>query len=104
MSVPSWAVPGKKVVTIRNFAEAQRIGDLGYRIMPQIGVVYTIRATEDYPRHGAVAVFPCEFPVDHGFDLRGFRPLVNDDTEAQLYHEAKKHGKLKAPARPEVDA
>lgn len=81
-SIPIWVVRGAKCVCTRDFSAAKQYDDVGYRTRPTIGMVYTvIRA---YVAYGQCGIVLAEFEDDHGFDARGFAPVVDDTTEADI--------------------
>ena len=87
MGIPSWAVPGAKVVCIAGEGR-WRAHDGGDVFTPPLfGCVYTIIAVT----HDAEGVFFAfdELPHDCIWSAAWFRPAVDDATEAKLFHARK---------------
>lgn len=82
-SIPSWAVPGAKVVCVAASHEWDGVDtDIG-PVCPQLGCVYSIARTRLHERGLHLALV--EVPTRKMFNVSGFRPVVSDDTEAQLF-------------------
>lgn len=109
MGIPSWAVPGARVVCIKVGRWANLDGD-DDGIGPSFGQIVTIAEVEPAPPHlpemQPSGINPVGYP-GRMYHVGHFRPLAEDDIEGELYRAlrppAAPHRSLAAP-HPKVGA
>lgn len=93
--IPSWAVPGAKVVCV---VEGERWTADGCDMpaeLPQLGMVYTVARLRAHTN--GLHLDLIEVATTKSFHINGFRPVVADDTEAELFRKRHIPSKTSVP-------
>jgi hypothetical protein len=95
--IPSWAVPGARVVCVKNL----RGNGYGTEQVPEINKVYTVRelTSQDCLRVKEIVNPLCRYAegdLEAAFKIHCFRPAVEPKTEAEDFAKFAHH--LRTPA------